>query len=88
VSRHKAPYASQNHGDAKLGLCKINDWFRGVLPPENTDPRILLNALASSPFVDPGSPETSSVFELMNFQTGPMLGVFTPAVSDGFRLLL
>ncbi|GAQ84432.1 hypothetical protein KFL_001880240 [Klebsormidium nitens] len=52
---------------------------RGVLPPDNTDPRKLLDELASSPFVDPGSPKTSSIFDLMNFQTGPMLGVFTPA---------
>ncbi|MBI3653663.1 MAG: iron-containing redox enzyme family protein [Acidobacteria bacterium] len=64
----KKPYASLNHGKARLGPNRINDWFE--------DPEGFLNELVKAGLIIPGHPETSPFFKLLNFD-GPMYKVFT-----------
>lgn len=65
--QQKAFYASQNHGNKRLGPNALNDWF--------SDPSGLLVALQEAGYVVPGKPEISPIFELMSFQ-GPMFHIF------------
>jgi hypothetical protein len=66
----KRGYAALNHGHARLGDTPINDWF--------DDPPGLLDALAASVLIVPGSPEQSPIFRRFTAE-GPMFGVFDEA---------
>lgn len=66
----KRSYAALNHGRARIGDTPINDWF--------DDPPGLLDALAASPLIVPGSPDQSPIFRRFTAE-GPMFGVFDEA---------
>jgi hypothetical protein len=64
----KKPYGQLNHGEKKLGVNKINDWFE--------DPAGFLAEMVRSRLLVPGDPDNSPFFQVMSFD-GPMYRVFT-----------
>lgn len=72
--RRKSPYASNAHGNARLGGVPIGSLF--------AEPEKLLDALVAEDWVDPHHPRDSLfVTKLMSFH-GPMYKVFTAAEQD------
>jgi len=66
--KRKAPYASVNHGQKRLGDNLINDLF--------DSPYDLLRGLLAAGMLVPGDPDASPFFRLLG-PTGPMYKVFT-----------
>jgi L-Lysine epsilon oxidase N-terminal/L-lysine epsilon oxidase C-terminal domain/Iron-containing redox enzyme len=67
----KADFGSRNHQDLMIGPTRINEWF--------SDPEGFLEALRVHAYITPGDWANSRMNELLNFETGPMYRVFTPA---------
>jgi hypothetical protein len=70
----KAPHAHGRHGALRLGGRSLDAWFA----PQTLDVDALLDALARSPWVRPGSPEQSPLVARSIAFGGAMFGVFSP----------
>src|SRR5690348_12746519 len=65
----KAPYASRNHNDRKLGNVPINKLFN--------NPEVFLDTLAESSYVVKGDPGKSPILARLTTWDGPMYKIFT-----------
>jgi hypothetical protein len=72
--RRKAPFALGHHGGTRIDGRKIEDYLAGG--PE--DHARLVDILAQSQWIVPGSPQTSPFMQLLRFG-GPMFDIFTAA---------
>jgi hypothetical protein len=64
----KQHYGSLNHGDKRLGVNRINDWF--------DDSNGFIDELAHSSYVVPGNPDASRLMTYLTTFNGPMYEVF------------
>lgn len=77
----KAAHAKGYHGNRRLGVKLIDDYFNS----ETFDGPAFLEALANSPWVRPGQSRKSPLLNRLIGFGGPMLGVFAPVEQQIIR---